>query len=182
MPTTIYLIRHAEAEKAWNEAPDPGLSTTGQIQALKLARQLQEDFFSENVQIWSSPLARAQQTASALPSAFELKPDFAEIPSLDMPLSERAGWLKELITKNWDELDESLQQWKKQMLTGLQSIDQDTILFTHFMVLNTLVGWISKAPELVHFYPDYCSVTKIEKEGDQFRILELGQQMDTLIQ
>lgn len=182
MSTTIYLIRHAEAGKAWNEDPDPALSEKGQLQALQLARYLQEDFYHENIQIWSSPLTRAQQTASALPSAFDLKPAFAELPSPGIPLAKRSAWLKGLFSKEWPELDLTLHDWKKTMLQAFQKIEQDTIIFSHFMVLNTLVGWINQENKLVHFYPDYCSVTKIEKYGEQFRVLELGSQMDTLLQ
>lgn len=182
MSTIIYLIRHAEAGKAWNEDSDPGLSENGQLQSLQLARYLQEEFYSEAIQIWSSPLARAQQTASALTSTFAIKPAFAELPSPGIPLSERSSWLKDLFPMEWPELTPALHDWKESMLQAFQKIEQDTIIFSHFMVINTLVGWINQESKLVHFYPNYCSVTKIEKKGDQFRVLEFGNQIDTLVQ
>jgi broad specificity phosphatase PhoE len=38
--TTIYLIRHGQAEAGWNIQHDPGLSDTGRLQANEAARAL----------------------------------------------------------------------------------------------------------------------------------------------
>ena len=40
----IYLVRHGEAGKSWDEDPDPGLSDRGKGQSRKLVSQLDDDF------------------------------------------------------------------------------------------------------------------------------------------
>ena len=35
-------------------------------------------------------------------------------------------------------------------------------IFTHFMVINCLVSWLENKETMVSFYPDNCSITKLE--------------------
>ena len=58
----------------------------------------------------------------------------------------------------------------------------DTIIFSHFMVINCVVGWIKNSEEFVYFHPDNCSVTKIRREKDEFEILSIGRDFTTTVQ
>ena len=40
----IYLVRHGEAGKSWDEDLDPGLSDKGKEQSRRLVSQLENDF------------------------------------------------------------------------------------------------------------------------------------------
>ena len=62
----IYLVRHGEAGKSWDEDLDPGLSYKGKEQSKKLVSELDDDFKLLNFKAISSPLARAQETAIPL--------------------------------------------------------------------------------------------------------------------
>ena len=55
----IYLVRHGETGKSWDEDRDPGLSDRGKEQSRKLVSQLDDDFTLLNFKAISSPLARA---------------------------------------------------------------------------------------------------------------------------
>lgn len=66
----IYLVRHGEAGKSWDEDPDPGLSNKGGKQSIKLVSKLSDDFKKLNFKAISSPLLRAQETAIPLKEEF----------------------------------------------------------------------------------------------------------------
>ena len=178
----IYLIRHGEAGKSWTEDPDPGLSDIGENQAKETAKWLLGELTNDSYQVWSSPLLRAQQTAEAFQQDYIINPGFAEIPSPPtIPIAKRGEWLREIFMQKIADLDPTLLQWRANMINELKQINQTTLIFSHFMVVNALTGWITGQERLVHFKPDYCSITKIAKKGAQFEIIQLGNEMDTLV-
>ncbi len=181
----IYLIRHGEAGKAWHEDPDPGLSKMGYEQAKSSYDSLRSEIPLANFQLCTSPLLRAMQTAEVfqmfLGEDLITVPVFSEIPSLGVPLSERQNWLKGVFAQTIPELDQNLINWRNQIIDTLQNIDRNTLIFSHFMVINCVVGWIEKNEKLVSFNPGYCSVTHIEKRADRFLIRQKGMDVNTLV-
>ena len=182
---TIYLVRHGEANAAWDEDPDPGLSEKGKRQSEELTKELIKDFPSDFDAI-SSPLLRAQETAEPLWKLLEfelnINDTFAEIPSPGIPLSERRDWLKGVFNAKIEELEEPQLLWRKSIIESLKVLQKDTIIFSHFMVINCVVGWIKNSEKFVSFHPDNCSVTKIRKEKDKFEILNTGRDFTTTVQ
>ena len=77
--TTLYLIRHARstwnAERRMQGWADPPLDDVGQRQAQALAERLKDEAFHA---IYSSPLARARQTAQAIAAYHNLPIHFDE--------------------------------------------------------------------------------------------------------
>lgn len=183
---TIYLIRHGEAAQAWDEAPDPILSTNGINQSKRLAEQYLPIISNKGFQLISSPLSRAQQTAKpfqeGLTTSMEINHNFAEIPSPGIGLKDRRNWLKSLFNKKVSELEAPQLAWRNNIILGLDSLAKDTLIFSHFMTINAIVGWIKKEERVVSYYPNYCSITQIEKIGDQFFIKSLGKELPTVIQ
>ena len=49
------------------------------------------------------------------------------------------------------------------------------------MVINIIVSHLTNNKEVVSFYPDNCSITKIEKENGEIRLINLGAQLQTII-
>ena len=74
------------------------------------------------------------------------------------------------------------QEWKKGIIQSISDIERDTIIFSHFMVINCIVGWITKSKKLVTFYPDNCSITKLSKKGEEITLTEKGQELTTIVQ
>ena len=64
----IYLVRHGEAAASWGQSADPGLSELGQQQAEQAASHLLATV-PQDLQLISSPLARALETAQPLARA-----------------------------------------------------------------------------------------------------------------
>ena len=183
---TIYLIRHGEAAQAWDEAPDPILSTNGIAQAQALAEQYLPTVAKEDFQLLSSPLARAQQTAipfqTGLNIPVSINTNIAEIPSPGIALKDRRNWLKALFSKTISELEAPQLKWRNNIIQSIESLEKDTLIFSHFMTINAIVGWIKDDDRVVSYYPNYCSITEIEKVGNQFFIKSLGKELTTIVQ
>ncbi len=183
---TIYLIRHGEAAQAWDEAPNPGLSENGQHQAVSLANEYLPSVVGGDFQLVSSPLLRAKQTAFPFQLAFGhppiINPNIAEIPSPGVALKDRRNWLKALFTKKINELEQPQLDWRNNIIESISTIEKNTLIFSHFMTINAIVGWITGDERVVSYYPNYCSITQIEKIGNQFFIKSLGKELSTVVQ
>lgn len=183
--TNIYLIRHGEAAQAWDEAPNPGLSLNGQQQAVALANAYLPKIVGNQFQLMTSPLLRAKQTAEPFRNTIGqpiIQPHFAEVPSPGIALADRRNWLKALFTKTITELEQPQLEWRNNIIQAMQSLEKNTLIFSHFMTINAIVGWIRGNEKVVSYYPNYCSITHLEKVGNQFRIKSLGKELDTIIQ
>jgi probable phosphoglycerate mutase len=181
----IYVIRHGEAGKSWSEDLDPGLSVKGSEQSEELIQKLSADYENTKFKIFSSPLLRAQETAIPLQKRFgfniEIDKTFAEMPSPGVPLAERSAWLKNIFDAKVDELETPQIEWRKEIISKISAIKEDTIIFSHFMVINTIVGWLKNFDETVNFYPANCSITKLSKRGKEISLAERGQELTTFV-
>lgn len=177
----FFLVRHGEAAASWSEDPDPGLSDLGRQQALTAAQQL-FPLLGEEFQLVSSPLARAQETAQPLASICNtpvlINEAFREIPS-PVSLEQRQGWLRQFMGQQWHEQPQALKEWRGNLLQELESFERSTVIFTHFLVINAVVGSLLNQPETLCCWPDNGSVTTLSLEGGHLSLVELGQQIET---
>ncbi|MEP6389176.1 MAG: histidine phosphatase family protein [Halioglobus sp.] len=180
---SIYLVRHGEAAASWGESPDPGLSELGWEQAEDAGKTLLKQLQGP-VNLVSSPLARAIETAQPLARALELdvaiSPSFTEIPS-PVPLSERQNWLRGFMGERWQQQPEFLQKWRQQALGELTALTQDTVIFTHFLVLNAVVGSILGKEETMCFRPGNASITQLALRDGALELVSAGQEMSSVI-
>ena len=163
----IILIRHGEAAQSWGDHPDPDLSEDG----FKQAKHLEEHSELQNLHLYdfiSSPKARAKSTAVPLAKKFNkeivINGAFSEIPSGNIDANEKKQWLTKTMKEDIKNLSEEVAEWRIKLLSEVFGMRNDTIIFSHFMVINALVGELAKHPNLLHFYPDYTSITKINLE------------------
>ncbi|MEM1141543.1 MAG: histidine phosphatase family protein [Pseudomonadota bacterium] len=180
----VYLVRHGEANARWSESADPGLSELGKSQADQAAGELRQRIADAQPRLISSPLARAQQTAE--PLADLLQQDFViddrirEIPS-PVPLSERQDWLRTFMTQHWSQQPPELHHWRDQILEALLEQTADAVLFTHFLVINAVVGACGERDETLVVWPANASITELEVVGDQIIVKQLGEQMRSVV-
>ena len=173
--TLIHLLRHGQPETGWNAHQDPGLSDLGRRQANTAALAL---FERGPLPILVSPLRRTRESAHEFemlwrrPAAVEER--VAEIPSPGLSGAERSEWLQTLRHRRWTDLDEVVQTWRKRALecpTG-DLLAEDTVVVSHFMIINAVVGWTRGDEGIVCCQPLPGSRTTLERVGDTFRVIE----------
>jgi len=179
----IFLVRHGEASASWGQESDPGLSDLGRQQADAVADSL-AGHLPEGIRLISSPLARAQETAQPLAERLGLTPEingvFREIPS-PVSLGERQGWLRAFMTQDWSEQGKELHAWRSDMLRVLQELEGPVVIFTHFLVINTVVGHVLDRTETLSFLPDNGSITQLHHTGEDLQLVVLGEQLETVV-
>jgi len=175
----LYFVRHGKAAAGFGAHADPGLDETGQQQANKIAAKLGQ---LPRMRIISSPLLRARETAKPLCELWdtqaEIEPSIAEIPSPTPDLARRAAWLGTVMQDTWNNLDADLHAWRDNMISYLLTLEEDCVLFSHFIAINVAVGHANKEGRMISFRPDNASCTVLSNDGS-LRILELGAEAET---
>jgi broad specificity phosphatase PhoE len=179
----IHLVRHGQASAHWDQADDPGLSELGRRQAADTARILLGRV-GPAVRLVSSPLQRARETAQPLAKALDLEVAIAE-PFREIPTpvgrGDRQTWLNAIALQRWGEQDAMVRDWRSALLGRLRKVNEPTVVFTHFMVLNAIVAELTGDDRVVCFLPDNASVTTLRRAGDALELVELGRQFRTRV-
>jgi broad specificity phosphatase PhoE len=177
---TIFLVRHGRAAAGFDSHLDPGLDALGLTQAAGVATRLAP---LGPLQIYSSPLARAWQTALPLSQRWGVEPvvehRVTEIPSPTADLAARAEWLREAMSGRWRHLPAELQRWRDELVNCLVGLREDSVVFCHFIAINVAVGAATADDRLVCFRPDNGSVTRLANNDGRLRLIELGRASDT---
>ena len=192
----IYLVRHGEAAEGWT-SQDPPLSELGKSQAQSLATFVSstiDENSINNIDFISSPLNRCKETASlALEKIYSdivINDNFRELPSPTLDLEKRVNWLRRVLPLTWSELLKDKEtidsgvnfiQWKKNIMNNIYSLNKDTIIFTHFVVINSIIGEILKSDKIVIFKPSNCSITEIRKINDKLKLVKLGKSLESTV-
>jgi probable phosphoglycerate mutase len=180
----VYLVRHGEAAASWGQSADPGLSELGQRQAREVATRLEQELAEVAPLVLSSPLLRAQETARPFASSrdIDIRIDerFREIPA-PVPLENRQNWLREFMRGRWGEQDAALHDWREGLIGALHELDRPAVIFTHFLVINTLVGSLEQREETLVFWPANASVTVLTEDSSGLRTERLGEEMQSVV-
>ena len=108
----------------------------------------------------------------------EVSAVFREIPS-PVPLAERQSWLRAFMAQQWHEQTDDLHAWRRDMRDAVAQFSQPVVVFTHFLVINAIVGDVLNKPETLVFYPDNGSVTHLRRKAGELALIALGDQMIT---
>jgi broad specificity phosphatase PhoE len=178
----IYLVRHGKAAAGFDGHHDPGLDATGKAQATATARELAP---LGPLSLYSSPLARARETAAPLAAHWQseilIEPRVAEIPSPTDDLSARAEWLRAVIEGRWRDLDRALNGWRSALIEWVAALESDAVVVCHYIAINVAVGAALDDDRLVVFAPDNASVTVLENAGGRLQVVELGRTAQTVV-
>ena len=170
------MVRHGKAEAGFGAAMDPGLDALGREQADAVAQKLKS---IGPLAILSSPLARAQQTAAPLAALWKattfIEEAVAEIPSpSSLDLQGRAEWLRKLMGGPWRDVNPELASWREHCIATVAAIAEDTVIFSHYVAINVIMGAALGDDRFVVFSPDNCSVTVFETDGVGLKLVEKG--------
>ena len=137
----------------------------------------------------TSPLFRCQQTAAALAAQWNvvprIEPLVAEMPSPEgVPMAERVEWLRIAMAGTWDQLGKRYTAYRDGVMTALANVAEtgnDTVVTSHFIAINGVIGAIAGDDRLLIRSLDNCSVTIVKVDHGLFQLVEAGQEADTLI-
>ena len=183
----IALVRHGRASAGWDTAVDPGLDELGCAQADDAAKKLDQIFAGQQVEILSSPLIRCQQTAEMFAKLrnvpVQVCAEVAEIPSpVGVEMSGRVDWLRVAMQGTWGDLGGDYVAFRDSVVKFVQSLKTSTVVFSHFIAINSVIGALTDDDRLVIRSLDNCSITLLEQDSaGNLRIAQTGHEADTLI-
>ena len=177
------MVRHGRAAAGWDTEVDPGLDEVGREQASATAHRLAQ---LSQMALVSSPMKRCQETAGFLSglwndAAVTVEPLVTEIPSPDgYELGERIDWLRAAMAGTWAALGSPYTDFRDEVVRYVAQSAVDTVIFSHFIAINAVIGSCLGDDRLVIDSLDNASVTVFETHGG-LRLIERGNQADTLI-
>ena len=186
-PIRIALVRHGRASAGWDTAVDPGLDDLGRSQADEAAKKLDLIFAGQQVEIVSSPLLRCQQTAKSFAdmrkAPMRVCAEVAEIPSPSgVEMSARVDWLRTAMQGTWADLGGEYVEFRDLVIKFVRSRETNTVIFSHFVAINAVIGALVGEDRLVICSLDNCSITLLERDADgKLSIAQTGREADTLI-
>lgn len=181
--TTIYLVRHGKALPSSPTDNDPPLDKPGLKQALAMADILGP---KGPLDLVVSPIRRTRETAAALEHVWgapgRIEPRVTEVPSNTPDLDSRRAWLQEFMSGTWeDRLAQDVIGWRAGVMQAIEELQEDTVVVSHFVAINTIVGLLTGDNRVTVFKPDNCSITRLERRDGMLVIAERGREMETEI-
>jgi broad specificity phosphatase PhoE len=182
----LYLVRHAKAAARFDEDPDPSLSEEGKEAAVDLALTLET---LGPMPIYTSPMERARETAMPLANRWGVVPEvsaaFSEIPTpneiAEKGLAARGPWLQQIAQQKYPAQPSIIRAWREGLIGMMKSCRSDTIVFTHFMVINAALGAALNDERMVVMQPDYCSCTIVETSSRGLALITRGVEATTKV-
>ena len=184
----VHMFRHGRAAAGWNVDPDPALDELGRSQALAVAAELVP---RGRMDVVTSPLLRCRQTAFPTATAWGVEAvvdeRVGEIPSPEgYTLENRVDWLREAMAGTWAEVaDRSgghYAAYRDSVARAVAGLRSDTVVFSHFIAINAVIGRATGDDRVVIASLDNCSVTTFDVGPDgAITLVETGGEADTLI-
>lgn len=182
--TRIVLVRHGRATGGWDTDPDPGLDDLGFQQAAAVVESLAS--MSPGAVV-TSPLLRARETARPFADhvgiAPLVAPEVTEIPTPPgIPFAERGEWLRGAMAGTWADLGPSCEAFRDQLIAYLRSLRHDTVVFTHFIAINAVIGHVNGDDRVVLATVDNCSLTELQLDATgKLSLKSTGHEADSVI-
>jgi broad specificity phosphatase PhoE len=99
-----------------------------------------------------------------------------EIPTPSGLSGPRVDWLRGVLAGRWPDVEPAARQWRTELLDTVRAIDQLTIVFTHFVAINVIVGAATGDDRVWSCSPAHASVTEIDIDGTDLTLVNLGDQ------
>lgn len=177
MAARVVLVRHGQPDGTWGMDPDPGLDDRGHEQARAVAELLAT---LGPLPVIVSPLRRTRETAAPLADQWGIEPAFepgvGELVAPANPKPDHAAWLRALMTGNGADSPDVMKPFRDRVLGAIRTITTDSIVVTHFLAINAVVGAATNDDRVVCFRPAHCSRTVVEIADGRLTLVELGDQ------
>jgi broad specificity phosphatase PhoE len=191
----LYLVRHGRVTATPEDARDPELDPLGWQQADAAARELAQ-LIAAPLPVLTSPLRRCRETALPLLGLWQcearVEPRVVEVPSPDSAALSRDAWLNKALHASWDEAArfgeqhepgyaDKLRAWRESVRAAALDCAGDTVIFSHYVPINVLVGHALDSPRIATFRPGNGSITILEVEGGAIRLRQRGREVDSRV-
>lgn len=172
----LLFVRHGKSALSFDCAMDSPLSDAGLDQARRCAAGI--DGLTAPCRIVSSPLLRARQTAECLAERWgggiAIEPAVAEIP-VPLPLTpdhpqERRRWLNGILADRYGALSHEVERWRRELLDFVRRQTSDSVIFSHYLTINAVVGAGQGDGRTVVVDPDYCEVVEVLVRDGQIQL------------
>jgi broad specificity phosphatase PhoE len=172
----LILVRHGKPDGTWGNDPDPGLDARGREQAVAMAEAVAP---LGPLPIVVSPLRRTLETAAPLAARWDVTatvdPGVGELTAPPDPVPDHATWLHTLMTGRGADAPEVMTPFRDRVMRAIRAITTDTVVVTHFLAINAIVGAATDDDRVTIFMPGHCSRTVIESSGGRLQVVELGE-------
>ena len=132
----------------------------------------------------ASPKLRAIQTgepfAALRESPLDVDRRFIELPSPGA-LTERKEWIQRVLKGRWSELPESVHDWQRDIVATIQALQAPTVIFSHFLVINTVVAHMSGEDAVLQCLPAYASVHHLWVEEGSWQWIARGEMLQSVV-
>lgn len=185
----LYLIRHGRPSATWGgHDDDPGLDEAGRAQANAARDWLLARPAAERPSlVVSSPLRRCRETAQPMAEALgvdvEIDPVVGEIPTpRALAAAARPDWLRQAFQGTWQAIDGDMDYdaWRADIVASLAG-RPNTAVFSHYVAINAAVSKLTGVDQVLAFRPDHCSITILETEGGEVRLIAKGAEAATSV-
>jgi broad specificity phosphatase PhoE len=172
----LVLVRHGRPAGTWGHDPDPGLDALGHDQSRAVADLLAP---IGPLPVVVSPLRRTRETAAPLVARWSLdpvvEPAVGELTAPPDPRPDHATWLRALMAGTGAAHSGVMEPFRARVLGAIRALRTDTVVVTHFLAINAVVGAATDDDRVVCFTPTHCSRTVVDLDGDgALRVVELG--------
>lgn len=173
--TRLYLVRHGAAAASYTEDHDPGLDDLGRTQAVQVAANLAT---KGPLPILVSPMRRCRETAAPLEALWSatatVDPDVSEVDAPTADLSARGEWLRQAMSTAWSTLEPEPRAWRERLLARLAALTTDTVVVSHFIAINAVIGAATDDDRVLVARLDNGSCTVVDHGPDGFVLAESG--------
>ena len=175
MAARVVLVRHGQPDGTWGQDPDPGLDEVGHAQARAVAELLAP---LGPLPVLVSPLRRTRETAAPLAALWGVEPvverGVGELVAPPNPQPDHATWLRSLMTGNGADSPDVMGPFRDRVLGAIRTITADSIVVSHFLAINAVVGAATNDDRVMCFRPAHSSRTIVEIAGGRVTLVELG--------
>ena len=179
----VHLVRHGRAAAGWDTDVDPPLDDLGRAQAVAVADVLAG---LGPLAVVTSPLRRCRETAAvyADPRGLDavVAEEVREVPSPEgYAMEQRVEWLRGAMAAEWRALGPRYLAYRDSVVDFVAALTEPTVVFSHFVAINAVIGACVGDDRLVIRRLDNCSVTTVSIEDGNLRLMSGGAEADTLI-
>ena len=96
-------------------------------------------------------------------------------------MGRRVVWLRTAMAGTWSQLGPRYTDFRDGIGTYLRTIEIDTVVASHFVAINAAIGIATGDDALVIRRLDNCSVSIFDVADGVLRLVESGDEADTLI-